>query len=355
MAGAAISSPPRRPDTLTYTTVGPAVPISPYAHFQNAAMNKSPYPQSPRLYPDQPAYDQNEKKTQRDTRSPSPSTDEGYDSEERSDEEKYDYEEKPGDRKEHPTRDYEIPIVKSTRTIRVSYTPFTYFLTLLIVSLHLHLLLTHPSIYLFPNVYTIFNLLFHLSHLFAHTLHHTSFERLCVVYGTSVLWIGWTLGVSVFCHSVPIDLTHPTTTLFWFLMLERRSAWGIIMWEHMTHLEEEDGFDLESSQWSNGGASLASWFNRVMAYRVWSLAGVGAMWSLLYLFVARLDGRQFVDMLRFVPIFKIHLFTLLAGMVLVWWWSFWTFQYRGVVWRKELKEGIVVWYSEGYVRAGEIQ
>ncbi|RUS17279.1 hypothetical protein BC937DRAFT_90168 [Endogone sp. FLAS-F59071] len=283
-------------------------------------------------------------------------TDEGYNScgeDDDDNDQKHTFEEYDNERQNQykSANDREIPIVRSTRTIRVSYTPFTYVLTTLIIGFYLHSLVTYPSVYLFPNLFTVTNLLFHLTHLVAHTAHFASLERLCVAYGTSIFWIGWILGVCVFHHNIPIDFTHPTTILFWILMLERRNAWGIIMWEHLNHLDEDDGADVESGQ----GASVPG-PSRVLAYRVWCLAGVGCMWGLIYLAVANYDGRPLVEMLRVIPIVKICILNIMAGLVLIFWWSFWTFEYRGVMWRKELKEGVVVWCSsEGYVRAGEVQ
>ncbi|RUP49566.1 hypothetical protein BC936DRAFT_142219 [Jimgerdemannia flammicorona] len=313
-------------------------------------LNATDIPQPPHRFPNQPNHIN---PTQDDAKCDRPSTptmtDEGYDSERSEECDENDEKSK----EKEPANDREIPIVKSTHTIRVSYTPFTYIITFLIIGLHAHALYTRPSEYLFPNLFNLFNLAFHLTHLLAHTFHRASIERLSVAFGTSVFWIGWVLGVFAFGHNVSVDLIHPTTILFWVLMFDRRNAWGIIMWEHITHLEEEDGFDVESSRWQDrencGGFSSGS--GRVIAYRVWCLAGVGSMWGLIYMLIGKFDGVDFIDILSLIPILKIYVLNLAAGVILICWWSFWTFQYRGVVWRKELKEGVVVWYSDGYIRA----
>jgi hypothetical protein len=44
---------------------------------------------------------------------------------------------------------------------------------------------------------------------------------------------------------------------------------------------------------------------------------------------------------------------LVMGVILMCWWSFWTFQYQGVVWREDLKEGWAVWKTTtGGVQTG---
>ncbi|PKC68339.1 hypothetical protein RhiirA1_416987, partial [Rhizophagus irregularis] len=51
------------------------------------------------------------------------------------------------------------------------------------------------------------------------------------------------------------------------------------------------------------------------------------------------------DLPTFPGVFNVLWASSIAGILMVCWWSFWTFQYRGVVWKKEFKEGVVVWSS----------
>jgi len=41
--------------------------------------------------------------------------------------------------------------------------------------------------------------------------------------------------------------------------------------------------------------------------------------------------------------------SIIAGVLMICWWSFWTFQIQGVLWKKELEEGVVVWSSDGRI------
>nr|CAG8672840.1 11565_t:CDS:2 [Entrophospora candida] len=50
----------------------------------------------------------------------------------------------------------------------------------------------------------------------------------------------------------------------------------------------------------------------------------------------------------YVSPFLMHV-SIIAGVLMICWWSFWTFQIQGVLWKKELEEGVVVWSSDGRI------
>ncbi|KAI9321585.1 hypothetical protein BX666DRAFT_1850436 [Dichotomocladium elegans] len=119
-------------------------------------------------------------------------------------------------------------------------------------------------------------------------------------------------------------------------MLDRRNAWGIILWEYTSRLEERNNFQL-------------------LAYRIWSLLGAGSVWGLLYIALAQIDGFTLVYLLKPASVAKLLLVSSVAGLTMICFWSFWTFQYRGVLWRRDLRTGVIVWYSEGVARAGNVE
>ncbi|OAD80734.1 hypothetical protein PHYBLDRAFT_138280 [Phycomyces blakesleeanus NRRL 1555(-)] len=235
-------------------------------------------------------------------------SDEGYDS----------------DEKRSSSHAQEIPILKSTRSI----------------TRHL---ITHPPPWMhsFPPVFIAFTILFHTTHLFAHLLDLLTLERLCVVYGTWLYSTGWLLGTLVFTERLPSDFYYPTL-LFWILMLERRNAWGIIVWEFVGRLDHP-----------HEPASANRW--RLFVFRTWCLLGTGSFWGLLYTALAHSDGFALSYLLAYTSILKLLLVSTFGGLMMICYWSFWTFQYRGVLWRKELRKGIVVWISEGVTRAGDVE
>ncbi|CDS08751.1 hypothetical protein LRAMOSA10112 [Lichtheimia ramosa] len=230
-------------------------------------------------------------------------------------------------------QDEPCPIVHDTHTIRISYTPITLALTSSIIILSLYSLTTLTWAHTFPPFFVMFHLSFHVMHLTAHMLQLPDLERLCVVYGTSLYWTGWLLGILVFSERLTLD---PTISLFWLLMIERRNAWGIILWEFVSRLEEQGGYQL-------------------LAYRIWSLMGAGSAWGLLYIALARMDGFALLYLLKPTSVAKLLLVSTMAGISMICYWSFWTFQYRGVIWRRDLRNGVVVWYSDGVARAGNVE
>ncbi|KAI8579551.1 hypothetical protein K450DRAFT_241507 [Umbelopsis ramanniana AG] len=256
--------------------------------------------------------------------------------------------------------DREIPIMRSAESIRMSYTPITYLLTILAIVFHFTSLYSRSTNYTFPAVYEIYCIVFHTTHVFAHSLVHLRFERICVIYGSWLVWVGWVLGVMSFSERLPLDLAHPTIGFFGLLILERRNAWGIIMWEFVSRLDEFDsvpGRRARTKSWLLPRTLLS--FSetggfRVASYRIWCLLGCGSVWSLIYVPLAWSDGFSLFYLLHPWKILRVFILNVLAGVAMICFWSFWTFQYRGVVWRRELRKGVAVWYSEGLVRAGDV-
>lgn len=48
------------------------------------------------------------------------------------------------------------------------------------------------------------------------------------------------------------------------------------------------------------------------------------------------------------------LVSTLGGFIMIIFWSFWTFQYKGVLWQLESRKGIIVWYTEGVAHAAKV-
>ncbi|ORY96730.1 hypothetical protein BCR43DRAFT_492173 [Syncephalastrum racemosum] len=218
----------------------------------------------------------------------------------------------------------------------MAYNVKTLFLIVAILVLSFSSLLRHSrhAPYSFPPIFLVFHIAFHLIHTTAHYLQAPMIERRCVVYGTHAYWTGWCLGVCVF--SERLAFFDVPMALFWLLLFERRNAWGIIHWEFVGRLEED---------------SL-----RTLAYRTWCLLGCGSAWGLFYIALASyLDGFPLSYLLRPTAVAKLLLVSAFAGTSMICFWSFWTFQYRGVLWKREYRKGVVVWYSEGIARAGDVE
>lgn len=145
-------------------------------------------------------------------------------------------------------------------------------------------------------------------------------------------------------------------------MLERRNAWGIIVWEFVSRLDQNlnssssttttsPSENLETSRplklWELGSF-------RLLVFRIWCLLGTGSFWGLLYIGLAKLDGYAFKYLLQIHHIMKLLLVSTMGGFMMIIFWSFWTFQYKGVLWQKELRKGIIVWYSDGVAHAAEV-
>lgn len=244
-----------------------------------------------------------------------------------------------------------------TRFIRqISYSKLTYTLSLSIIVLSIYTILRQPFPWAqtFPPIFSIFHLLFHLSHLTAHVFDWLYIERHCVVYGTWLYCTGWLLGKFLFSERLATsDFSNPATLLFWLLMIERRNAWGIIVWEFVSRLDQ----NLNSSQHLETNRSLRLWelgSVRLLAFRIWCLLGTGSFWGLVYISLAYMDGFAFKYLLQFHHIIKLLWISTVGGLIMIAFWSFWTFQYKGVLWQKELRKGIIVWYSEGVAHAAQV-
>ncbi|KAI8146132.1 hypothetical protein BJV82DRAFT_600625 [Fennellomyces sp. T-0311] len=211
----------------------------------------------------------------------------------------------------------------------------------IMTSLHTLFTLSYSS-HTFPPIFVLFHMLFHLSHLVAHLFGVISLERFCIVYGTSIYWTGWLIGMFVFrSERIPLDFT---VVAFWLLVLERRNAWGLVVWEFVSQLE-----DIAHNQAVAFGNSI-----RLIAFRIWCIFGVGSAWALVYLPLAVRDGFVLASLLSPTNVIRLFFVSAVGGLGMICFWSFWTFQYRGVVWQREMRKGIAVWCSDGIARAADI-
>ncbi|KAI8988883.1 hypothetical protein BDB01DRAFT_783464 [Pilobolus umbonatus] len=241
----------------------------------------------------------------------------------------------------------EIPIIKTTQIIRISYTPITYTLAASIIILSIHTILSQPFpwIHTFPPIFILFHLFFHLTHMTAHLLQCRSMEQNCIVYGTWFYCTGWLLSRFLFSEKLSVQPAYSTTLLFWLLMLERRNAWGIIVWEFTSKLVTTD----PSARPSRSIRGLRS-----LIFHIWCLLGTGSLWGLIYMALAKYDGYHFHYLLQLHHLMKLLLVSTVGGLLMFTYWSFWTFQIKGVLWTEEFRKGIVVWYSEGVGYAAEL-
>ncbi|ORZ12223.1 hypothetical protein BCR42DRAFT_332053 [Absidia repens] len=138
-------------------------------------------------------------------------------------------------------------------------------------------------------------------------------------------------------------------------MIERRNAWGILVWEYVGRLDQNLILQPPESQ----GQPILKWWQigsiRLLAFRIWCLLGTGSFWGLLYITLAKYDGYSLLYLLQFRHILQLLLVSAAGGLMMIIFWSFWTFQYRGILWQKELRKGVVVWYSEGLALAGDVE
>ncbi|KAI8992439.1 hypothetical protein BDB01DRAFT_847814 [Pilobolus umbonatus] len=247
------------------------------------------------------------------------------------------------DHKYRQPDDTTTPLINSTRTIRISYTAVTYILSISIILISLYSLYIDKSsttINTFPSVFTLYHIIFHLIHLTVHHHGYLKLERLVINYGTSVYWIGYLLSRVLFAEKLNSYSTL-TMLLFWALLFERRNAWGIIIWEFICRLDEPN----LSNQWNRYS---------LITYRIWTLFGVASVWGLIYIPIAKADGYPLLYLIQIQHIIKLLLIGSIGGLQMICYWSFWTFQYRGILWQQELRKGIIVWYSEGIARAGNV-
>lgn len=216
------------------------------------------------------------------------------------------------------------------------------------LSIHTILRQPFPWAHTFPPIFILFHLLFHLAHLCAHLFNWLTLERHCIVYGTWLYWTGWLLGTFLFSERLVSSGTESTAFLFWLLMLERRNAWGIIVWEFVSRLTATSNHNArEKRVWELGSIKL-------LVFRIWCLLGTGSFWGLLYTLLAKLDGFAFKYLFQIHHIMKLLLVSTVGGLTMIIFWSFWTFQYKGVLWQKELRQGVIVWCSEGIAHAAQV-
>jgi hypothetical protein len=178
-------------------------------------------------------------------------------------------------------------------------------------------------------------------------------ERHCVVYGTWLYWTGWLLSKFLFSQRLAIETKQPITLLFWLLMIERRNAWGMLVWEYVSRLDQ----NIYDSSHFASDRPLRLWelgSFRLLSFRIWCLLGTGSFWGLLYTAIAKMDGYTFGFLLQAHHVMKLLLVSTAGGLMMIAFWSFWTFQYRGVLWQQELRKGIIVWYSEGVAHAAQV-
>ncbi|CAI2174208.1 6698_t:CDS:2 [Funneliformis geosporum] len=297
------------------------------------------------------------------------------------------------EQKNQETPQFEVPpIMKYDQKISTSYTPITLIVHVLIICQHLYTLyITSPTwirFTSFTQLVYISTTCFHIAMLLANVFKKTQLERAFVLYGTWIIWMGWAMCLwfvrsenrpdSIFFRSLtsddddfdsfnrddifelefllaPMDvapfLMHgkwSTTTLpifsFFLLLVIRRNHWGLIVWEHLVLLDY---------------SRTLNW------YYTWCV-GTGAGWMLtweaarFWLIPSSFQNSEGsivlykTDLPSFPGLFNVLIASIIAGIFMMCWWSFWTFQYRGVIWKKEFKEGVVVWLSDGWMRVGEI-
>jgi len=301
--------------------------------------------------------------------------------------------------KSQPDQEKKVPLMKYDKKINTSYTPFTLIIHVIIICQHIYTLYATPvtsvsrmRLASFTQLVYLTTTCFHIATLLANVFKKTQLERAFVLYGTWIIWIGWAMCLwlirpenrpdsqlyksltanggyvghyyinrndSIDMYEIeyllaPMDVVPflmngkwRTTTLpiisFFLLLVIRRNHWGLITWEYLVLLDY---------------SSTLKW------YRTWCVAGAGASWMLtweaakLWLRIPFSDGSGVVlyrtDLPTYPGLFNVLCVSSLAGMFMLCWWSFWTFQYRGVIWKKEFKEGIAVWSSDGWMRVGGI-
>lgn len=294
-------------------------------------------------------------------------------------------------------QDKKVPLMKYDKNINTSYTPFTLIVHIIIIYQHIYTLYSTPAssvsrmrLASFTQLVYLTTTCFHIATLLANVFKKIKLERAFVLYGTWLIWIGWAMCLwfirpenrpdslykalnanGGFVHYInrndsidmdeieylltPMD-TIPflmngkwkTTTLpiisFFLLLVIRRQHWGLITWEYLVLLDY---------------SSTLKW------YRTWCVAGAGASWMLtweaaklwLRIPLSESTGNMVLyrtDLPTYPGLFNVLCVSSLAGLFMVCWWSFWTFQYRGVIWKKEFREGIAVWSSDGWMRVGGI-
>ncbi|KAG0054404.1 hypothetical protein BGZ83_011304 [Gryganskiella cystojenkinii] len=335
----------------------------------------------------------------------------------------------PRSKRSYPDRRHARQYLKNTQRIHTTYTPLSLVGHIGLILYRMIMLLGTPSpfqLVSFTHLVYLTDTAFHIFSLAWHLLRFPKLERITVIYGTWVVWIGWGLAIwlsdpDMEIHqqehraafgieyvqqshrSLPnypfmsssssssVDRNNDVHNLLplapfvrkysnWYilympvatflgLLMFRRNLWGLISWEHLTRMDQ---------------------IGQLKYYRAWCLSGVGAGWAVAWKFCRwwfhvpfmPMDdptfcryasaGKSCLDLLeaahvqqstkfsnlhlsgaavvvryrtdvlefRFWPMIVSN---LVMGLILMCWWSFWTFQYQGVVWREDLKEGWAVW------------
>ncbi|KAF9167954.1 hypothetical protein DFQ26_002179 [Actinomortierella ambigua] len=302
--------------------------------------------------------------------------------------------------------------LKNTQRIHTTYTPYSLVFHVGLILYRIIILLCTPSpfqVVSFTHLVYLTDTTFHVISLAWHLLRFPKLERITVIYGTWVVWIGWGLAIWLSdpdmrlhqqeqraAFGIDYDPLDPASTpdldehmrnmlplapflkkynglyvlympvvSFLGLLLFRRNLWGLISWEHLTRMDQ---------------------IGQLKYYRVWCLSGVGAGWALAWR-ICRwwfhvpympLDDPSFCQYAAAKPCLEASLAAhsafgpaqyrtdvvefqfwpmlvsnLVMGVIMMCWWSFWTFQYQGVVWREDLKEGWAVWRTtSGSVTTG---
>ncbi|KAG0354521.1 hypothetical protein BGZ54_001602 [Gamsiella multidivaricata] len=333
--------------------------------------------------------------------------------------------------------------LKNTQRIHTTYTPFSLMGHIGLILYRIIMLLGTPSpfqLVSFTHLVYLTDTAFHIFSLAWHLLRFPKLERITVIYGTWVVWIGWGLAIwlsdpdmeihqqehraafgigqdvrtttsghhrfwsyrpqhhHTYGSNDSIDINQllplapfvkkysnwyilymPVATFLGLLMF-RRNLWGLISWEHLTRMDQ---------------------IGQLKYYRAWCLSGVGAGWAVAWrfcrwwfhvpympmddpTFCRYASGKSCLDLLEAAAaaerssssasgyfghgaptvvryrtdviefgFWPMILSNLVMGLILMCWWSFWTFQYQGVVWREDLKEGWAVWKTTtGGVQTG---
>ncbi|KAL1915863.1 uncharacterized protein VTP21DRAFT_6251 [Calcarisporiella thermophila] len=232
--------------------------------------------------------------------------------------------------------------LRSEKVIEARFSFYTFFLMLINLSLHMY---TFLMLSINPLQITTFAQFFHLSAISLQTgfivTHLKSWiylERFGVIYGLQMILSGWTLTFWVY----PAASQRPEVIwacrigfiVWWLSLMERRDLLSIVVWEFLTR---------------------SSLCGTLLYYRAWCLIGAAGGWVAIWELIKHTASYRMVIVEGLPNILAFVVWSILAGLFLTIWWSFWTFQFRGVVWRKEYREGLVVWFNDGYHQAAEVR
>ncbi|KAL1916658.1 uncharacterized protein VTP21DRAFT_5362 [Calcarisporiella thermophila] len=242
--------------------------------------------------------------------------------------------------------------LRSGKVIEATFSGYTFCLLISIILLHLY-----NTLALAPNPANmkVFAQFFHFSasvlltgFLVAHLKSWIYLERFGIIYGLHMILSGWALlfwvypppQLSVEVGNLPHWASRGAFLLYLAVLVERRDPLSIVVWEFLTRSD------------INGTLGY---------YRSWCMLGASTGWvvvwegykRLTFLLYHATEGHMEREALP--PVTHILFWGAMSGAFLTAFWSFWHFQFRGVVWRKEYREGIVVWFSDGYHQAAEVR